>query len=389
MKRLILFIFIITLMPVLSGCSSADHYSRIGRSSFKKGNYEAALENFQKAMEINPNSAVYYIEYAYTLIALSKNQEAIEQLDAVYRKSNVTIVKENNKRIHRGRGIAYYQMRDYDKALNEFNQALQYNELKKLNVDILYYIGSIYKEQGNYKKAISTYTTLIQKDKKDAKAYAGRALCHLLNGDYQKSQKDYDTALELEPNNYTYYFDNYHLLLQQNKEQEANILLTKISKLRVKSKQDRFYQAKLSYYMGEFDKALTQLKASAKEEVAGANFYIGEVYRSEQNYKEALSYYQIDIDSGTPSGAQVFNQASVCLMQLGEYEKAASYIKEGQVLASEPELQILNRNEIIVLEKLARYQEAKEAIKVYLDRYPEDKDAIKEAKFIDTRLPQE
>ncbi len=386
MKRFLMIIISIILIISLGACNNATSLSNSGKKKFREGNYEEAVKDFKQAIDKNPNRADYYIEYGLTLIAQGKYEDAMEEFDAVYQKSSLSVVKSNNKRIHRGRGIAYYMMRDYEKALEEFQKALEINELSDLNVDIYYYMGSTYRYIGDYKKAVDSYSKLIKKDKKEARAYGSRAYCYQLLGESDKSLSDFDKAISLDEKNYDYYFGKYNLLIGIKKEEEANKVLTKASKIQGKSEEDSFNLAKIHYYQGNTDMALDGLNESITDGFDEANYYIGEIYRTQENYNKAIEYYEKYINSGKVSSPEVYNQAAVCRMKEEDYGKALELLNQGISFSDSTVMKVLKRNQIIAYEHMGNYDEANKLATKYLKDYPKDKEAVREAEFIQTRV---
>lgn len=377
---------LIIIIAMLTGCSFAGHYYKEGKKSFEDGKYEKAAENFNKAIELNSNRADYFIDYGMTLIALGKYEDALSQFDSAYMNKEMSIIRENNKRVLRGKGIAYYKMQKYEQAVTAFNKALNMSELPGLNLDILYYMGSALTSIGSYDKAIDTYTKIIAKDKKNAGAYGDRASCYRYMGMTEKSMEDYDKAISIDTTNYEYYFGKYDLLAESGKEVDAKNVLSNATEIEAKTEEDKYNLAKIHYYQGDYDLALTELEKSYKNGFNEADYYIGEVYRNKKDYTKAVYYYEEYINSGKVNRSNVYNQAAVCLFKVDDYKKAIKYLELGIKYNDAGTIQTLKKNEIIAYENLGDFNKADEKLKDYLGSYPEDKDAIREAEFIETRL---
>jgi Tfp pilus assembly protein PilF len=387
MKRKLLSAGIILIfLMLIAGCSTAGNYYKDGKKNFESKNYEKAADCFKKAIDKNPNRADYFIAYGLALTALGRYEESIRQFDLAYRDKNMSIIRENNKKALRGKGIAYYHMQEYKKAVKEFKKALQINELPEVNMDILYYMGSSQRAAGLYENAIQTYNNIIKK-KKSAQAFGNRAFCYLSMGSYDKSLTDYDKAISLDTDNYDYYFGKYFLLSEQGNTADAKAVLDKAAKIKVQTKSDQYNLAKLHYYLGDYKTALTELEKSCSDGFSEAYYYTGEIYRNNKDYTKAIYYYEKYIQSGDLAAPNVYNQIAVCLMKAEEYKKAIEYLEKGIAFQNPSTLKILMKNEIIAYEGLSDFETSNEKLKKYLESYPEDKDAAREADFIGTRLP--
>ncbi len=384
-KKLLSMGILIILFVLLSGCSNADSYSKNGKKSFKSGNYEKAASSFATAISKNPHRGDYYVDYGLTLIALGNYEEALEQFDQVYIEKEILIIKENNKKALRGKGIAYYEMLQYEKAIEEFDQALEINELSDLDMDILYYKANTLTMIGSYEKAIDAYTSLLTLHKKNAFAYSQRALCYRYIGDYDKSLKDYDKAIKLEPKNYDYYFGKYYLLKECFDDVGAAKILEEAQELPVITNQDKYNLAKLYYLEGNYDLALTKLSEGYANGLVEAYYYIGEIYRMKKDYAKAIYYYEIYINSMDVKLRNVYNQIAICYLKTEDYDQALEYLEKGLAYNQAGTLQVLKKNEIIVYEKLGKYEEAKMKMDQYQLSFPEDSKAVREATFIETR----
>ena len=74
-----------------------------------------------------------------------------------------------------------------------------------------------------------------------------------------------------------------------------------------------------------------------------------------------------------------------CSIQEEDYESALSYVQEGQKEEDSEEQPALLFNEIVIYEKMADYDSAKEKLREYLELYPGDIDAVRENYLLETR----
>jgi tetratricopeptide (TPR) repeat protein len=241
---------------------------------------------------------------------------------------------------------------------------------------------------GSYDEAIETYSKLIDLDEKSAVAYNSRALCYRNQGDFEKSLEDYDKAIEIDPTNYSHYFGKYYLLLETGDEAAANEILLKASELEAKTSADQYNIAKVHFYQGDYETALSELNEGFKNGFKEAYYYIGEVYRMKKDYPKAIYYYDIFINEGEIMTPNVFNQIAACLIKSGDFTKALTYLEKGIAYNNAKTMQILKKNEIVAYEGLGEFSKAKEKLTDYLATYPKDSDAVREAQFVESRLTE-
>lgn len=386
MRKLLSMGIFLIIIVILTGCGKADNYYKNGKKSFENASYEKAALSFEKAIKKNPNKAEYLIDYGMTLIALGKYEDSIKQFDLAYMDKDLKIVRENNKRVYRGKGIAYYHIQQYQKAVTEFEKAIDVRELLKLNEDILYYMGSSLIAVGSYDKAIDVYTTILTEDSKNASAYGNRAFCYRNKNEFEKSLTDYNKAIKIDSKDYYSYFGKYFLLLDMGDDAGALEVLKEAAKIKDETTEGKYNKAKVSYFLGDYETALAELNKAFTNGFTEAYYYIGEIYRQNKDYPNAIYYYENYIKSGSINSPNVYNQIASCLMKEGNSEDAIEYLELGLSYNQVDTLQILKKNEIIAYENLGKYDLAKEKLTDYVKNYPDDDKALREVTFVDTRL---
>ena len=131
-------------------------YYHRGNAYSEKGNFDAAIQDFTTAIELDPeNDDVYY-----------------------------------------NRGNAYSEKGNFDAAIQDFTTAI---ELNPENDDVYYNRGNAYSEKGNFDAAIQDFTTAIELNPKFANAYSNRGASNYKKGEFDAAIPDFTTAIELDP----------------------------------------------------------------------------------------------------------------------------------------------------------------------------------------------
>ncbi|MDX2077700.1 MAG: tetratricopeptide repeat protein [bacterium] len=94
------------------------------------------------------------------------------------------------------RGLAYYQINDYDQALINYDRAV---ELDATLNDVFSNRGNVYFTLGDYAKALDNYTQAIALSPMDALAYNNRGNAYVLLDERDNALADYNRAIELDP----------------------------------------------------------------------------------------------------------------------------------------------------------------------------------------------
>ena len=122
----------------------------------EKGDFDHAIGDLNKAIELNPDSAEAY--------------------------SN--------------RGVAYHGKGDFDRAIADYTKAAKLNPD---STEIYYNRGVTYNSKGDFDRAITDYTKAIQLNPDSAIAYHNRGVTYYGKGDFDRAITDYTKAIDLNP----------------------------------------------------------------------------------------------------------------------------------------------------------------------------------------------
>jgi len=215
-------------------------YFNRGIDLMKKENYDQALDDFNKAIELktdNPsayfNIGIIYMKKEKYFQALNNYNKAI-QLKPAYSEAYIN------------RGVVYMYEKKYNEALDDFNKATEINSMdrkgfsksgssyknKKINtpasdksmsfvamkanyVQVYINRGNDYKNEKKYTEAISDYSKAIELRPDFAEVYYNRGVAFYNEKRYDEAISDYSKAIELKSAYPEAYFNRglaeYHL----------------------------------------------------------------------------------------------------------------------------------------------------------------------------------
>lgn len=143
---------------VASDSTNAEAYFQLGLVSLKGGNADEAVENFDKAIGLDPNVPLYHL--------------------------NV--------------GVAYFQNKRFEKAIPAFRRAIGLDPRfvvgHTLLGQALIAVDSLSAAEAQYKKALGV-------EAKNATALRGLGYCYLKRSSYQEAANVYKSATEADPKN--------------------------------------------------------------------------------------------------------------------------------------------------------------------------------------------
>ena len=170
--------------------SLADAYNIRGNASYDEGNYEAAIVNFTKALDINPQFASAYINRGVAYAAQENYTLAIADYNSALTINPQLAEAYNN------RGNAYRNQGEFEPAITDYNLALQINPKF---AEAYCNRGIAYDEQGKSELAMTDFGLALNLNPKDPEAYYERGVAYFKKRDYRSARKDWEKAVELDP----------------------------------------------------------------------------------------------------------------------------------------------------------------------------------------------
>jgi MtfA peptidase len=165
-------------------------YCDRGATYRDKGDYDAALADFDAAVRDCPRYARAYWERGLTWARRGDPKAALADLDrAVHldRKDDVA---------YRERGLVHKALGNPAKALRDFTKAIR---LSPYSADAYLHRAEVYLAQGEPERAVADCDEAVQLDAWLAEAYRVRAAAHAALGDAEKAERDRARADELAP----------------------------------------------------------------------------------------------------------------------------------------------------------------------------------------------
>lgn len=169
---------------------TADDYFRKGRELFDNKDYAGAIEQYSRALELDPQAADI-IRYRGTSRYLSKDYQG-----AVADHTRAIQLKPDDPQTYVSRGYAYEALNERKLSLADFTQAIRL----KPDLETAYRSrGHIYYMQDQFDLALADYNQAIKLNPIGSNNYLGRGHVHELMGNTIQALADYNKTLELAP----------------------------------------------------------------------------------------------------------------------------------------------------------------------------------------------
>ncbi len=168
----------------------AEDYFDSGLQKHNEENYSQSIEDYDKAIELNPEYVDAYNNRGNAYDDLGEYQQAIEDYDKAIE------LNPEDPDAYINRGLSYNSLGKYQQATEDYDKAI---ELNPEDPDAYYSRGLAYNSLGVYHAAIEDYGNAIELNPEYAVAYNNRGVTYGNLDQNQKEIEDYDKAIELNP----------------------------------------------------------------------------------------------------------------------------------------------------------------------------------------------
>lgn len=164
-------------------------YNRRGELLIDKGDEHAAFEDFQEAIQLDPNNWPALHNRGVTLARYNKQTEALADFNRVVDLAPSFAIARYN------RGELLSQMGRWEEAAEDYTVAMQ-----SMPEEAALYAarGAALHELGKRSEAASDYNRAIRMDPNSAQAYVGRGNVFAAEGMYEQAADDFQQALQLD-----------------------------------------------------------------------------------------------------------------------------------------------------------------------------------------------
>ncbi len=330
-------------------------YDLRGRAYAALRDYRQAIQDYNKALSLKPTYATAYLNRAFAYNALGKQQQAIKDF------SKAIEIDDKSARAYSGRGYVYAELGNYRQAIDDYDRSIALNigearppervswqevmadpefqaqplEVKQrvaknyfsrdLSTLAGAYIlrGTAFRELGNYQKAITDYNTAIEMNPNDALYYYNRGDTHLKFDNYQLAIKDFDKAIEMASKAKFYTMRGFAYFKLSNYQQA----ITDYDKaIQIEPANTAAYLFRAEAYLGlgnyqqairDYDKAITEAKTVNPQAYIGR----GQAYFMLGNRRQAIKDLNKAIERN-PAYVQAYKRRGAIYAVLNDFQRA-------------------------------------------------------------------
>jgi len=174
------------------------NHNVLGNAYYQLADYGKAAESYRRVIELDPNNPYAYNNLGAVLVQSGKFREAVEPLQKSLQFSP-------DGQAYSNLGIAYFYLRQYDKAIPAYEKAVELAPRSDMFVGNLAeaydLVGQKDRAQTTFEQAISLAYKDLQVNPRDAATKGRLALWYGKKGDVRQALKFIAEARAIDPNN--------------------------------------------------------------------------------------------------------------------------------------------------------------------------------------------
>ena len=176
--------------------NNAKFYGNRGKIHALNGEYGHAIEDYNKAINIEPDEAKFYASRGAACYNTGDYTRAIEDYNKAIE------LDHNNAEFYGDRGRVHARNGNYSRTIEDCNKAIK---LAPDNAEFYANLGKAYALTVNYARTIAEYDKAISLEPKNADFYVVQAAAYFDTRNYPDGIKNHNIAIKLEPANAKFY----------------------------------------------------------------------------------------------------------------------------------------------------------------------------------------
>lgn len=264
-----------------------------GLASLMAGDAKGALEDLDRAVALDPRSAVNYLSRSNAYAALGRHDEAAADFARLGQLAPLaSSVRGQWANYNRERAENAILDAKYALALTELDRAAVLNPI---DTDTLRLRGFVHQTRGDADRAIADYSELLRLLPKDAYALGNRGLCRLDRGEMAAALTDLSMAIDLEPGSPDHRLGRGRVYHRKGDLDLAMADLTTAVRLDAQSSWGRVARGRVQYDRGALQDAVHDFSAALDIDPTNtpARFDRGRTYFRQREFEKAV----IDFDA--------------------------------------------------------------------------------------------
>ena len=306
---------------------TSEQWYQSGNKYFQQGNYTAAIEDYDRAINLNPEYAIAYYNRGNAKYKLEQYEAAITNYDKAIN------LNPGFAEAYLNRGSAKNKLGQYEAAITDYDKAINFSPgfAEAYNNR-----GSAKDKLGQYEATIIDYDKAISLNPEDATAYYNRGFVKYNLEQYEAAITDYDEAINLNPGFIEAYNNRGGAKGKLGQYEAAITDYDKVISLNPENATAYYNRGNVKAKLGQYEAAIEDFdKAiSLNPRFAEAYYGRGSAKYNLGQYEAAVADTDIAIDIN-PQYAEAYCGRGLAREFLQQYPAAIEDIRRAQTLAQE------------------------------------------------------
>ena len=165
------FLMFFALITILAQGQNAKRYHKTGLDFIKAGSYVDAIDQFSRAIDLDPKNATHYIQRA-----IAYEREGNKKMSAEDYDRAIIFTKEKQQgELYYNSGRLYYDLGDYEKARQQLEKATLLNKKHLQSFQVL---ARTLIKLAQFEAANKAISTAIKLEKRIAENFYYQGLIH-------------------------------------------------------------------------------------------------------------------------------------------------------------------------------------------------------------------
>ena len=297
----------------------ADAYYGRGIAHAAKGDYQAAVEDLSETVRRTPQKCKAYLNRGRVYLAKGQTSQAISDLTQAIQ------LDAKEAMAYSIRSAAYLAGGDCDRAIADANEAIRLNPR---DASAFGNRSGAYVGKGDYSRAITDATQAIRLDPECTFAYSNRARAYGALGKHDEAISDYRRAIALDPKRAEYYLSVAGVYFAKGDVDEALANSNEAVRLSPGSAGPYWQRGTIRLSRREIDGAIDDLNATIRLDPGNASAYAsrGEAYAQRRERDKAIADFDVAIGL-TPNWPCLYERRGALWIEVGDYDRGIADIQ--------------------------------------------------------------
>ena len=356
--RLITFACLLFLTSALVAQNARQHF-KAGEEFIETGNYTDAIDQFTKAIELDPDNEKAYIARALAYEEVGKLKEAAEDYD------RGTTFKLDEEFFYNA-GRIYYLLEEYETAIERIDAAL---EMKRTYMECYQVLARTYMAQGKLSEALEECNAALGL-KENSENFFLRGTINEALGNMEFAEEDYEKSIRRDDENLDALIAVADVRVELGKLEQAMYRVNEALELDPNNRQAYYVRSKIYVKQLDYPNAINDISKNLLMDQQDEEMYFirGCYYQDFTQHPNAINDFT-KVILLNPANADALFKRAYSYEQIGDYKSA---IKDYEALL--PLSEHNEQAEALIDEADARlfelYREENEPVIVILDPAP-------------------